>query len=201
MKPVIAMLGITIVMLLVGFTSEIRSFKRRVEQDYLPTAPVSSPEAIAAKPTAAEAPRTLVESTELTQLRTEVAALKERLANVKPRSSADLAAVLGLKEADVTFILDRSEMLPNAMRLREALDAVGPEATWGALQLEMKLYRDIAEFKTTHPIQNDDRVNWHHLQLTPWLTSQIASVCERLYSLNMPSSVVESFRSHLTEGI
>lgn len=205
MKPTIALLLITIVMLLVGFGNQVRDFRDHVTA--LPLGTVSSPDgsvAWVAKPTpeaVADAPRALVESSELTQLRAEIAALKERLANVKPRSSADLAAVVGVKEADVTDVLDRSELLRDAGRFREALEAAGPEGTWSALQMEMKLYRDIAEFKATHPVQNNDRVGWHALQLTPFLTIQIASVCERLYSLNMPSTVVESFRSHLTEGI
>lgn len=140
---------------------------------------------------------------EVVALKSENESLKARISVLEqkhPRVKGELAAILGMKEADVEMILDRSELIPNAKVLCDTIQYSGAQSTWKALQTEAALYESFAKFKAEHPI-GQDRTTWHHLVWVPFLERSVTAVCGQLYQLNLPSSVVESFRQKLQEGI
>lgn len=141
--------------------------------------------------------------TETECLRAKILVLESKLHQfemVIPSNSAELAVALGKKESDIAALLERSEMLPNARTLREALTAAGTASTGSALEAERDLYIRLAEFHANNP-NPDHRQEWHDYQFVPFYEKQIAIICDRLYTLGLPSTIVEPFRSRLNEGI
>lgn len=155
-------------------------------------------------PETREPTRTLVEDDVTRALKEENAALKERvhqLETARPTTRGELAVVLGVKEADLTHFLDRSELLPDATKLAEAVRIAGAGNVWAALQTEAKLYRSMADFKAKNPCEQSNRVAWHSTRWVPFLATAVATTCDELYRLSLPSTVVEPFRNRLNEGI
>lgn len=153
----------------------------------------------------AQAPRMLVDDSAVSALQIENAALKERiqqLEQLRPTTRGELAVVLAVKESDLAHHLDRSELLPDAAKLADAVRAAGAANVWHALQAEARLYRSMADFKTKHPcVDKANRAMWHSAIWVPFYSRAITDVCDELYRLSLPSTVVESFRTRLTEGI
>lgn len=148
--------------------------------------------------------RTLAKDETTEALKAENEALKERvqkLEEIRPTTRGELAVVLGVKEADLTHLLDRSELLPDAAKLAEAVRVAGAGNAWAALQAEAKLYRSMAEFKTKNPCEKANRVTWHSTTWVPFYATAVNNVCDELYRLSLPSTVVEPFRNRLQEGI
>lgn len=152
-----------------------------------------------------EAPemRTLVANEAMSQLAAENERLRQRIAELeqsRPTTQGELAVILGVREADLVHLLDRSHLLPDAATLAEAVRVSGAQSAFQALKAEQQLYRDFAMFKANHPVTTD-RATWHSTTWTPYYSASIEQICNRLYQLNLPSQVVEPFRSRLVEGI
>lgn len=149
------------------------------------------------------APRVLVDDSIVTALREENAELRariQRLEKQEPRTRGELAAIVGAKESEVDYLLDRSELIPDARQLCDAIRVSGAQSVWLALQAESALYRSFAKFKAENPV-GDDRMTWHHARWAPFLERSITATCDQLYRLNLPSTVVEPFRTKMMEGI
>ena len=205
MRQFLLVIAILAVMLALGFGLLFRNLDQGIiqEQQQQRTAPVTAPAPIAAVAEAAPSARMLVSSPDIEALRMENDALKARVTRLEqqqPRTRGELAAVVGVKESEVDHLLDRSELLPNAKVLCEAIQVSGAQSVWKALKAESELYHSFAKFKAENPT-GDDRMTWHHARWVPFLERSITATCDQLYRLNMPSSVVESFRVKLMEGI
>lgn len=203
MKRFLLLAGIVAAMILVGYGTLLMNLRSGA----LEPQPVSPPPSVAIPPLAAEAAplttRVLVDDSAITELRAENELLKARVSRLeesRPTTRGELAVVLSLKEADLTAALDRSELLPNAKVLAEAVRHSGAASVWKALQAEGHLYRSLADFKAKNP-PSEDRMGWHHGTWSPFLSVSITTVCDQLYQLNLPSTVVEPFRHRLCEGI
>jgi hypothetical protein len=155
-------------------------------------------------PMAVPSPRALVEDDVTAALKAENEQLKARvqqLEAVRPTTRGELAVVLGIKETDLTYLLNRSELLPDAAALADAVKHAGAKATYDALRAEAALYRSMADFKAKNPCEPANRVSWHSTTWVPFYSKAINDVCLRLYQLNLPSQLVEPFRNRLSEGI
>ncbi len=151
--------------------------------------------------------RQLVNDDRIQELIAENDALRARIAALEaslcPKTQAQLAIALALPEADVQHYLDRSELLPSADVLGEALRAAGSKSTWEALQAESAWYRAQADFrlKNQKPEDRTGAIQWHQSAFVPFFSNGLATLCDRLYAMGMPSTIVEPFRSKQTEGI
>ncbi len=174
------------------------------DQKVVEPEPVVAPVARMAAP---QLERVMVVSDELDQLRKENERLRARVAELEasfcPTTQSQLAVALALSEADVQHCLDRSELLPNADALGEALRIAGPKSTWEALQAESAWYRAQANFRLKNPKPEDrtGAIQWHQSAYVPFFSNGLAVLCDRLYAMGMPSTIVEPFRSKQIEGI
>jgi hypothetical protein len=212
MKHFTVLAVITGLMLMVGFSMLASSFRGGFRfGDHAPNtifaapvAPVVAPPVVVAQTTAPE--RVMVGGDVVDRLTEENATLKARvkeLESVRPTTAGELAVVLGVKEADLTAALDRSQLIPDAAALAEVVRHAGAQVTWQALQEESKLYRSLADFKLKNPAPttNSERPIWHSTTFVPFYSERIDCICQRLYQLQLPSTVVEPFRHRLNEGI
>lgn len=201
-RPVFAIVTLLALMVLAGTSMLLSEIRDRTTTE---TATVSvEPKREESPSLTATATRVAIERTAtdavIANLQQENATLKQKVAKLEEASTAiaQLAVTLELKEADVQARLDRSELIPNAAVLKDCLLRAGAKKTWEALTEEATLYVRISNLKAT---ASADRVAWHHSQFTPFLTQEICSVTKRLYALDLPSTVIESFRQRLSEGI
>lgn len=133
---------------------------------------------------------------ELQRLLARVIALETQLA--ERGSAADLAAAVGVLEADVQHALDRSELIRDVAELRRSIREVGATETWRALQEERSLYRRMADLRST---ETGDRELWHRHVWIPWLSEQAELVARRLHEARLPPDLVERFRARVLEGL
>lgn len=135
---------------------------------------------------------------EVDALRAEVARLRSLLEQQSLNPS--LAEILKVPEQDLVRRLDRSELLPDAGALGEALRVAGHENVWAALRAEGDFYMALANFKAKNP-REQNPYGWRDQVWAPFYTVASDQLCKRLYELKLPSSVVEPFRVKLNEGI
>lgn len=204
MRHFLILIALVAVMLAVGFGMLTANLGRgRLIDEPLPAPIVSATQTSPMAVASMSGTRMLVNDPELGQLRAENEALKARVLRLEqrqPRTRGELAAIVGVKESEVDRLLDRSELLPDAKMLNEAIRISGAQSVWKALQVESTLYHQFAEFKAKNPV-SEDRITWHQTCWVPFLERSITAVCDQLYQLSLPSSVVEPFRLKLLEGI
>lgn len=197
---VVLMLGLGVHLLMTNLTLGV--FRPEAPPEPQPTTVVPEPTAPAFVPMAA--PRALVEDDVTAALKAENELLRARiqqLETVRPTTRGEIAVTLGIKEADLSHLLDRSELLPDAKALAEAVHFSGARSAYDALLTEAALYRSMADFRAKHPCESANRVTWHSTTWVPFYSNAIHQTCQRLYQLNLPSQLVESFRNRLNEGI
>lgn len=136
-------------------------------------------------------------------LRAKVAQLE---ANLAPTTQAQLAIAIGQPEDVVRHALGRTQILNDAAILAETLRAIGPQRTWDALQAEAQFYRTNTQFRAlnhepTGEASGEERIQWHRNVWVPHMTTSVATFCDQLYRLGLPSPAIESFRKRMEEGL
>jgi hypothetical protein len=127
-------------------------------------------------------------------------------ANLLPTTQAQMAIAVRQPEDVVRHALGRTQILSDAAILAEALRAIGPQRTWDALQAEAQFYMNNAQFRTrnhepTPGASWDERAQWHRNLWVPHMTTSVATFCDQLYRLGLPSPAIESFRKRMEEAL
>lgn len=144
------------------------------------------------------------------ELEQESARLLERIrqleANLLPTTQAQMAIAIGEPEDVVRHALGRTRILSDAAILAETLRAIGPQRTWDALQAESQFYRTNTQFRAlnhepTGEATWEERIQWHRNVWVPHMTTSVATFCDQLYRLGLPSPAIESFRKRMEEGL
>lgn len=136
-------------------------------------------------------------------LRAKVAQLE---ANLLPTTQAQMAIAIGQPEDVVRHALGRTQILNDAAILAETLRAIGAQRTWDALQAEAQFYRTNVQFRALNGEPNgeatwEERIQWHRNVWVPHMTTSVATFCDQLYRLGLPSPAIESFRKRMEEGL
>lgn len=137
------------------------------------------------------------------RLRTKIEQLE---ANLLPTTQAQMAIAIGQPEDVVRHALGRTQVLNDAAILGETLRAIGPQRTWDALQAEAQFYRNNVQFRALNGEPNgeatwEERAQWHRNVWVPHMTTSVATFCDQLYRLGLPSPAIESFRKRMEEGL
>jgi hypothetical protein len=137
------------------------------------------------------------------RLRTKIEHLE---ANLLPTTQAQMAIAVGQPEDVVRHALGRTQILSDSAILAEALRAIGPQRTWDALQAEAQFYRNNVQFRAlngepTAGATWDERAQWHRNVWVPHMTTSVATFCDQLYRLGLPSPAIESFRRRMEENL
>ena len=137
------------------------------------------------------------------RLRTKIEQLE---ANLLPTTQAQMAIAIGQPEDVVRHALGRTQILNDAAILAETLRTLGAQRTWDALQAEAQFYRTNVQFRALNgePIAGaswNERAQWHRNVWVPHMTTSVATFCDQLYRLGLPSPAIESFRKRMEEGL
>lgn len=118
------------------------------------------------------------------------------------------ARELALTPEDVQRRMDRSELFRNVEEITLASQRMTMHEIEAALAAEREYYVALAAIKSRAQLASApaDQKQWlrqhhHDTVVVPWIQQRALALCDKLYELRCPSSVVERLRTRLMEDI
>lgn len=136
-------------------------------------------------------------------LEAEKAALEKRVAELERNQPIDrMARALGLERREVRKMVDRSTVIPDSIALAQALDFMSFEEVRAAFDREQVYLKEFGKLRTAKAGESFAERQHHHVSVVvPWIHAEADKLCNALYELRCPSSLVTRLRTRLLEGI
>ena len=136
-------------------------------------------------------------------LEADKAALEKRVAELERNQPIDrMARALGLERREVRKMVDRSTVIPDSIALAQALEFMSFEEVKRAFDREQDYLKAFGKVRTAKAGETfAERQHHHAAVVVPWIHAETDKLCNALYELRCPSSLVTRLRTRLLEGI